>query len=155
MTLLLLSKIMPPKELVNRLKEHSGLPGVTPELGTSSFFDRVQAIQKGEPETGLEEAVVDVIECLQRLNYYNRGATETPGEILNSGVVYAISGRTLFATEVSLTRSQKGEISINLLNACWKIACAWDAVLAGDIEDIYEHLEWEATARNFDVLRRL
>jgi hypothetical protein len=37
-----------------------------------------------------------------------------------------------------------------ILTAIWRIGCAWDALLAGDIEDIRQHIDYEAGARNLD-----
>ena len=34
-----------------------------------------------------------------------------------------------------------------LLELAWKINCAWDAILAGDIDDLHEHVELEGRAR--------
>ncbi len=139
-----------PKDISNRLREHSGLPVATPQLQGSAFMDRVQAIKQGEAETSLEEAVADVIECLQRLNYYNQRTPEARSEILNLDVIYAISGMTQLVIEVSIALCKTGKSCSKLLNAGWRIACAWDALLAGDIEDIHKHLEYEAAARNVD-----
>jgi hypothetical protein len=139
-----------PKDISNRLREHSGLPVATPQLDGLAFVDRVQAIKKGEIENGIEEAVTDVIDCLHRLNHYNQRAPETRGEILNTDVVYAISGMTLYAIEVAMALCKTGKSCSKLLNAVWKIGCAWDALLAGDIEDIPKHLGYEAAARNVD-----
>jgi hypothetical protein len=82
------------------------------------------------------------------LNAKNQGAPVARNEILNVDVVYAISGMTLLAIEGSMVLSKIGRDCGDLLNAGWKIGCAWDALLAGDIEDIRTHLEYEAAAKN-------
>ena len=141
------SRPMLPQDLSSRLREHSGLPVSTPQLEGSSFIDKVQAVQDGEPEVGLEDAVMDVVECLQRLNRHSQSMPENRGDVLNLEVVYAISGMTLLAIEVSMTLLKKRKDCSKLLMAAWQIGCAWDALLAGDIEDIHQHLINEAIAR--------
>ena len=120
---------MLPKEVSNRLQEHSGLPVAAPQLGGSAFIDVVQAIKKGESGSGLAQAVADVIDCLQRLNHYAQGSPEGRVEILNADVVYAISGMTLLAIEVSIALLKTGKSSATLLSAIWRIGCAWDACI--------------------------
>ena len=142
---------MLPREVSNRLREHSGLPVAAPQLGSSAFIDVVQAIRNGESGTCLGEAVADVIDCLEQLNHYNQGSPEGRGEILNIDVVYAISGMTLLAIEVSIALCKTGKSCSRLLSAFWRIACAWDALLAGDIEDIHQHVDQEAAARNVEL----
>jgi hypothetical protein len=141
---------MLPKDLSNRLREHSGLPVAVPQLAGSAFIDVVLAIKKGESETALGEAVADVIDCLQHLNHYNQDAQSDRREVLNLDVVYAISGMTLLAIEVSMALCKTGKSCSKLLSAAWRIGCAWDALLAGDIENIHQHLDYEAAARNVD-----
>jgi hypothetical protein len=138
------------KDVSIRLREHSGMSVAVPQLGGSAFADAVEATKKGEVQTGLEQAVIDVIECLQRLNAYNQRTPEARSEILNVDVVYAISGMTLLAIEGSILLCKTGRAFGRLLNAGWKIGCAWDALLAGDIEDIRTHIDYEAAARNLD-----
>jgi hypothetical protein len=125
-----------------------------PQLGGSAFIGVVQAIKKGEPETGLEDAVADIVECLQALNQHNLSEPNARRGVLNLDVVYAISGMTLLAIEVSMVQWKKGQSLSKLLMAAWQLGCAWDALLAGDIEDIQQHLKYEATAKGLPVLAR-
>lgn len=141
---------MLPKDVSNRLREHSGLPVATPQLGSEAFIDIVQAIRRGESGAGLTEAVADVIDCLEALNHHSQVAPGRRGEILNVDVVYAISGMTLLGLEVSMELIKTDKGGIRLLSAVWRIGCAWDALLAGDIEDIHQHLDLEAAARKVD-----
>jgi hypothetical protein len=141
---------MHPEEIANRLKEHSGLSVPAPELEGSTFADKVRAVERGEQPSGLEEAVMDVIECLQRLNQSNQNAPKARGDILSVQVVYAISGMTLLAFQVARKLCKTEKSCTEVLKAGWQIACAWDAVVAGDIEDLHEHLRYEAAGRNLD-----
>ncbi|HEY2412555.1 MAG TPA: hypothetical protein VGI40_09950 [Pirellulaceae bacterium] len=144
-----MASIMVPIDICQRLREHSGLPG-TPQLsGGAVFFDIVFAFEKDGTVAGLDEAVVDVVDCLERLNKYYQSVPEGHNRSLQAEVVYAISHMLLFALQVSLELSNAGRDSRKLLKAIWQISCVWDAVLAGDIEDIQELLLLESAARSF------
>jgi hypothetical protein len=56
---------MSAKDVCDRLREHSGLPVATQQLGGLGFADAVEATKKGGVQTGLEKALDDVIDCLQ------------------------------------------------------------------------------------------
>ncbi len=136
------------KDAINRLREHSGLPVPTPQLEGSAFIDRIQAFQKGSREADLEKAVADILECLQTLNSYSLSTSGNRDYVFNVDTVYAISGILLSAIEVSIMLCVTGKDCKELLIAAWKIGCAWDALLAGDIEDIHQHLACEMAARS-------
>jgi hypothetical protein len=136
------------KDAISRLREHSGLSVPTPQLEGSAFIDRVQALQKGNREADLEKAVVDILECLQTLNSYSSSTCGNRDYILNIDTVYAISGILLSTVEASIILCATGKDCKELLMAAWKISCAWDALLAGDVEDIHQHLAYEMAARN-------
>ena len=139
---------MPPGEIVNRLREHSGLPVSSQQLQGSAFVDNVQAIKRSGTESGLEASVTDIIECLQGLNRVIQSASEDRNKVINQEVVYAVSGIMLLAIELSVAQAKAGKNCSSLLTAAWRIACAWDALLAGDIDDIHQHLMYESSARN-------
>lgn len=138
------------KDATNRLREHSGLSMPTAFTAGITFIDSIQALQKNERDSVLDESVLDVLKCLECLNQSNCAIPNDRNQILNVDVVYAISGMILSATEASIVLCKKGRECRKLLMATWKIACAWDAVLAGDIEGIEQHLEYESIAKNID-----
>src|SRR5438105_4133238 len=105
---------MSTNEIIVRLKEHSGLPVPGVPLPNSAFIDRIQAIQKGDLEADLEGAVEDVVDCIASLNECKKTSSETPRQVLNLEVVYAISGLILLAAEASLTLPKTREGSTQL-----------------------------------------
>lgn len=135
------------KESIDRLREHSGLVVPTRQLISETFVDCVHAIRNGALESGLEGAVTDVIGCLERLNSCNKGGPEAQRSLMSLDITYAISGMTVSAIECSIQVCKTGRKLIELLSAIWRITAAWDAVLAGDIENIAEHTQLEAAAK--------
>lgn len=138
------------REIVNRLKDHSGLPVDAPLPEGIAFADKVAALKRGEAHTAFDVAVDDVLDCLQQLNVHNHAMPDARSEPLEVEVAYAMSGMTMLALEGAIMLCRMGRNCEKLLNAGWKIGCAWDSVLAGDMEDIRGHVEIEAAARNID-----
>jgi hypothetical protein len=118
----------------------------TPQLGRSAFADVIEGAKRGESALALQKAVADIIDLLQCLNGYNQSAAQR-AVIFSPDVVYAISGIMQLGLETTLVLSKGRKESSALLAAIWRIGCAWDAVLAGDIEDIPQHVEYETAAR--------
>jgi|SRR6516165_10161442 len=136
---------MLPHDIVKRLEGHSGLSLPNPALHGPAFFDQMQAIKNGEPAPYLEESVADIIRCLQCLNESRDGQQDVSRQL-----AYALSGMTSLAVEMALLMCKMGKDCSKVLMAAWKMSCAWDAYLAGDIEDIPQELEYEAAAKNLN-----
>jgi hypothetical protein len=65
---------------------------------------------------------------------------------LGRSLAYAINGISNICLDV--VASQYGdELARQMLELAWRIGTAWDAILAGDIERIGEHVELEKSAR--------
>lgn len=119
-----------------------------PSAETPAFMDSIQAIQKGEQNTHLEQSVASVLESLVALNTNNKSGIDGRKQLFADAIVSSINGILLLALEGSIKMQNVGIPCSKLLLAGWKIGCAWDAVLAGDIDDLMEHLENESDARN-------
>lgn len=137
-------------EIVLRLQEHSGLSVPISQLGDKSLAAQIQAARKGVYSVNLEFAFKDVINCLEQINF----CCKTNGFFQNADarrLVYAVSGIQMALTEWAIlllknefeSRKLLGDVLVRL----WKINCAWDAMIAGDINDLNQHVEWEADAR--------
>lgn len=62
-------------------------------------------------------------------------------------LVYAVNGLlTLCLNQAGSARCEE-RARAQMLRLAWRINAAWDAVLAGDIESISQHVELEETAR--------
>jgi hypothetical protein len=79
--------------------------------------------------------------------HLNKLLNENSDFRLGREVAYAING--LLTVCLNYVTCENGdEIARNqILQIAWRIATAWDAVLAGDIEDISGHVDHEKTAR--------
>jgi hypothetical protein len=128
-----------------RLKWHAGLHDLadTPNPSVAS------CTWPGNAHEGqLPDAVADFILTLEALNRELNGQipSESPAsaEFVFLDVVYAIQ-------EVIRMLRQYAEFQEHGADAgsreAWLVETAWLAVLAGDIDDIHEHLEEEERAR--------
>jgi hypothetical protein len=61
-------------------------------------------------------------------------------------ISYAVS--EILTTALALVLTQKSaSVRESLGSFAWRVACAWEAMLAGDIDDIAEHVANETLAR--------
>jgi|SRR5215210_555629 len=95
----------------------------------------------------------DVISCLDVVNRLLNG--ETPSASVNGDKERRISRRAAYAVAAIITSSVKyclwlmdnaaadRSSALAMERNLWRISCAWEAVLAGDIDSLSEHLELE------------
>jgi hypothetical protein len=126
----------PPEDMTSRLRWHAGLdqaadgpgPLVVDCTGT-----------EGTPER-LDKALADVLSALARLNHELNGpvpsASVGGADHISRVLVYAI-------TEIVRMLREDPDLS----EAAWAVETAWGAVLAGDIDDLEQHLRDEGAAR--------
>jgi hypothetical protein len=88
----------------------------------------------------LAEAVEDVLRTLERLNYELNGPVPSQGldhtEQLPRRLAYALAEIMRWVGDSSGNKT-----------AASKVEIAWNAVLAGDIDDLREHVQLELAAR--------
>lgn len=131
-------------EVAERLRRHAGLEDVTQptnySVSSSIRWD-------GAVDSNLHAALADVIDVLAQLNLELNG--ERPSNSVEGAssirrdVVYAV------AEIVRLLRDARGsgDQIVVISDGVWSIETAWRAILAGDIDDIHEHLVEEQRAR--------
>lgn len=77
-------------------------------------------------------------------------STSKVGEIPRA-IAASISGMSIAILEtmheIEAARPAERELLSGLRRLMWKIDCGWNAVLAGDIDDIEEHVQLEGAAR--------
>jgi uncharacterized alpha-E superfamily protein len=130
-----------------RLRWHAGLEeGPTDEVPSiaSSTWPR------GRLSENLEPALLD---CFRTLSSLNR---ELNGEVASSAVahsgdlprslVYAVSEIVRLLRECQEEAGNQRDARW-FARSAWRVETAWSAVLAGDIDDILEHLENEEAMR--------
>jgi hypothetical protein len=101
-----------------------------------------------ENEGRLDEALVDFIDALSDLNHELNG--EVPSESTAADPIPTITTWLAYsvavATRMLRTYGEKQQDDEVLL-AAWRVETAWEAVLAGDIDDIAEHVADEERMR--------
>lgn len=141
--------------IIVRLQEHAGLALPGRELNEDRLAAKIYAIKKGVFDTNFNEEVEDILLCLDRINRIDQSAVAGAANAVPGSLVYAMSGIQMLFTELLLQIVRSNFPRSTLLHevvvAAWQIGCAWDALLAGDIEDIRQHLELEAEARGIKM----
>jgi hypothetical protein len=66
---------------------------------------------------------------------------------LSRQLAYAINGLLTHCLNLATSPDCPNEKRQPIYELAWRITVAWDAVLAGDIDSITEHVEYERTAR--------
>ena len=118
-------------EIISRLRWHAGLegahhaaPSIADCTGPAGAADR------------LDEALGDLLEALAQLNRELNGpipsATTDGADQIPRPLVYAVA---------EITRMLREQPDYD--DAAWSVDTAWAAILAGDIDDLDEHLHNE------------
>ena len=133
---------------LSRLRWHAGL-GELPEAQFSSIAACTWPVER--LGSGFAEATEDVVEVLAMVNHELNGTIPSEAGHLDEGIprglayaVMEILNLLRRSREASQSDSQREAVA----NAEWTIATAWTAVLAGDIDDIKEHVALERAARS-------
>ena len=123
---------------IERLIQH----GAGSVEGTGDgFADLVLQFEHGSSALALGAAWSSIADALQTLSLITLNPVDqlrvayAIAEVISSG-----SRRTL--TDVA--EEARGEFE----SFVWRVACAWEAFLAGDIDDLAEHVRLEARAAN-------
>ncbi len=134
---------------VQRLLWHAGLaerPGGAAGVSISEITSPATASSEG-----LAESLDDFVAALSELNRVLNG--DVPSE-LTSGKAEDVPRAAAYATEEvvwMLRRAAEDAASPaeaeSLLDAVWMIEVAWHAVLAGDVDDLWEHVAHARLAR--------
>jgi hypothetical protein len=135
------------QEAIDRLRRHAGL--AEPDMQSPPDLAlMLWRAKKGDALGDLETCVSEIIQCLDILNLQLNPQVEGSGptESMPRLLVYAISQICADCLEGAL-RSRDQAIKVRLLAAAWTVQCAWNAVSAGDIEDIAAHVKLERETR--------
>jgi len=138
---------------LQKVSHHANLTEAEEE-GWSSFVGDLLDARATGAVPNLRESTDDLISCLDVVNRHVNG--ETPSASVGVGkerridrrVAYAVGGIITSGVEhhlwlmdnVATDRSS----ALSMAKALWRVSCAWEAVLAGDIDSLSEHLELEA-----------
>lgn len=134
-----------------RLQQHAGLPIAGEEIPNDTLAEFIFQAQRGGQSPSLDTITADIIDCLDVLNRQVKEAgAEAQRRTLDRQMVYAASGIVWAcldkALELRRADAQSG-IASDLLSAAWRVQCAWDALVAGDVENLQSHVVLELEAR--------
>ena len=130
------------------LKRHSGIV-TAPNHSPRWLADQLREAKDSVDWTDIEPAIDEILGCLASLNKSLRLEHQLPGATISLELAYTVSGiQSLCCKYVILFRRATGneKVADHMAFSAWKIACAWDAILAGDIDNLEEHLRLEAMA---------
>ena len=130
-----------PSHAITTLCEHAA---GSAEATGSGFSDVLWRHEHGVGPLALGEAWSSIASTLQGLTF----AALSPDDQLR--VAYSIAEVISAASRRPLV-SADADVRFEFQSFVWRVACAWEAFLAGDIEDIAEHARLEAIAASLPV----
>jgi len=139
-------EVMKYEEARQRLAGHANLPGTDLPI-EGSFVGGLWLFDKNKAELAFEPHSEDIVSCLRAVNTHFNGADPDtrsgPADHSRiAEVAYPISGIVAGGTQYHLKWTRNKTIGADLLEllglSLFKIAYAWDQVLAGDVTDILE-----------------
>lgn len=87
---------------------------------------------------------------LQAFDELNGEVNKKPDPfIVNRELSYAINGLFMLCLNATTSSRRQETIQPQITELTWRIAVAWDAILAGDIDSIREQIELERKGRKF------
>ena|SRR5215207_250560 len=130
-----MSNVVSP-DTTQRLRWHAGLAQV-PVGSLPTISDRTRPANA--LGSRLEDALADLVATLEQLNRELNG--DTPSQ--------AITGATEIPREVAYAVSEIARMlrDSGAAQDTWTVETAWNAVLAGDIDDLQQHLKEERALR--------
>jgi hypothetical protein len=135
-------------ETIARLRRHAGFPAEVSSPSAPSIADCTWA---DSPSRGrVTEGVEDFIATLSELNLELNGPT--PSESYAAGTdiprdaAYAVAEVVRMLRDAAGSQAVTGDESV-LADAAWSIEVAWSGLLAGDIDDLPQHVAEERAAR--------
>jgi hypothetical protein len=143
------------EQALQKLSHHANLIEAEEE-DWSSFVGALFEAKRAGVVSDLREPTDDLICCLDTVNRYVNG--KTPSASVNGDEDQPIDRRAAYA--VACTISSGAEYFLWLMHNAtadisstlamgenlWRISCAWEAVLAGDIDSLPNHLELQRRA---------
>jgi len=120
----------------------------------SVLADYLALILRGKAVGDGSEAFQDLSDKFQQLNeFFNaaflKGTPPSSNDSMSipAGLCYVVNGLVANCLEASMTRGLPSDAKASLQKLAWRIVAAWDAVLAGDIEHIGNHVSLEESMR--------
>ena len=138
------------EQALQRLSHHANLVEAEEE-GWSSFVGVIYRAKTTGVVSDLREPTDDLISCLDVVNRQING--QTPSAPVSGDKDQRIDRRAAYAVACTLTSGMEYHLwlvdnaaadrssALAMGKNLWRISCAWEAVLAGDIDSLPEHLD--------------
>jgi hypothetical protein len=135
-----------------RLSHHANLTEAEGE-GWSSFVGTLFEAKTAGVVPNLREPTDDLIACLEVVNRHVNG--ETPSASVGADKERRIDRRLTYAVTAVITSGVEHFLwslddsatdtssALAMGKDMWRVSCAWEAVFAGDIDSLPEHVELE------------
>lgn len=136
-----------------RLQQHAGLPTAGDAIPKDTLAEFIFQTQRGRSAPSLDSITADIIDCLDQLNRQMKqegAGAHAHGTMIDRQVVYAVSGIVWACLDKALKLRRTDATSTtasDLLSVAWRVQCAWDALVAGDVESLQSHVVSELEAR--------
>ena len=140
------------EQAMRRLSHHANLTEAEGE-GWPSFVGILFEAKLAGVVPDLREPADDLISCLDVVNRHVNG--KTPSESFGAEKERRIDRRLTYAVAAVITSGLEhflwlvddsatdASSALALGKNLWRVSCAWEAVLAGDIDSLPEHVELE------------
>lgn len=127
--------------IMTQLRLH--LEGTSHADRSQYLADNLSMLDHRKPTVDCSQAWGELARCLDELNVtFN----EHPSQALPRELAYAVHGLIMLCLEQAMSTSSDAGVREQLLLLAWRIGVAWDAILAGDIDSISEHVRLEESA---------
>ncbi len=146
------------EQALRRLSHHANLTDAEEE-GWPSLVGILFEAKRAGVVPDLREPADDLISCLDVVNRHVNGETPSASagadreRRIDRRLTYAVaavitSGVEHFLWLVDNPATDTSSALLAMGKELWRVSCAWEAVLAGDIDSLAEHVELEEFARN-------
>lgn len=150
-------------DIKNRLHYHANLPSESDPDGSLCYLLYKSKRDRRQADFGI--AFQDVLVCLAELNKVWNGpipsktANEMKDANLDRWIIYSISSILSDAAGYALLcaldkESTESEVRV-AVELTFALGCAWESVLAGDIDDLRETVRLELEAKTPDTASRI
>ena len=145
-------KLVDYEQALRRLSHHANLTEAEGE-GPSSFVGLLFEARTAGVVPDLREPTEDLISCLDVVNRHING--ETPSASVGADKERRIDRRLTYAVAAVITSGVEHFLwslddpatdtssALAMGKDLWRVSCAWEAVVAGDIDSLSEHVELE------------
>ncbi|HUT10804.1 MAG TPA: hypothetical protein VMY42_09930 [Thermoguttaceae bacterium] len=130
----------PIPDITERFRVHA--QGTEAADNPKNLADYIWMLRHHSVSFGPEEIWPELLQGFEDLNSVLKAEPEAG---FARPLVYAINGLLMLCLESAASQQYEEEIRGQIRKLGWRICVAWDAVLAGDIDSIGDHVELEET----------